>query len=214
VIVNRGLWDMVFGSGGTGDPNTLYFTAGIARQTGGLFATLIPAAAAGGPDFSLNLSAQTVSVSAGGMSTLNIRSAAVGGFNGQIGLSCAPSAGLTCNFMPATISPGSTTPSSILTITAAASAPSGGYGGRPAMLLLSGFGLFGTLLTTGRRHIASKGKGVFLAALFALVVVGMTFTVACGNYSNHQLTGNQATVMVTGTSGAVSHTVPITVTVQ
>src|SRR5438105_4852293 len=28
VITNPGLWDMVFGAGGTGDPNTLYFTAG------------------------------------------------------------------------------------------------------------------------------------------------------------------------------------------
>jgi len=24
----RGMWDMVFGEGGTGDPGTLYFTAG------------------------------------------------------------------------------------------------------------------------------------------------------------------------------------------
>ena len=39
VITNAGLWDMVYGAGGTGDPNTLYFTAGGASQTSGLFAT-------------------------------------------------------------------------------------------------------------------------------------------------------------------------------
>ena len=44
VISNPGLWDMVFGAGGTGDPNTLYFTAGGANQTSGLFASLAPAA--------------------------------------------------------------------------------------------------------------------------------------------------------------------------
>jgi len=50
--------------------------------------------------------------------------------------------------------------------------------------------------------------------VLALLVVGMTFTVACGSNSNHQTTNNQATLMVTGTSGAISHTVPVTVTVR
>ncbi len=89
VIVNPGLWDMVFGAGGTGDPNTLYITAGGANQTSGLFATLVPATAVGGPDFSLSLSAPSVTVPAGSSATLMIGSAAVGGFNGQITLSCA-----------------------------------------------------------------------------------------------------------------------------
>src|SRR5258708_36952753 len=34
-IVNPGLWDMAVGSGGTGHPNTLYFTAGGAMDTSG-----------------------------------------------------------------------------------------------------------------------------------------------------------------------------------
>jgi len=32
-LVNPGMWDMVFGAGGTGDPGTLYFTAGGSANT-------------------------------------------------------------------------------------------------------------------------------------------------------------------------------------
>src|SRR5712672_1676472 len=69
VLVNPGLWDMVFGGGGPsgGDPNTLYLTAGGGNQpnfpaggsTTSVFASLVPAAAVSGPDFALSLSAQS-----------------------------------------------------------------------------------------------------------------------------------------------------------
>jgi hypothetical protein len=214
VIVNPGLWDMVFGAGGTGDPSTLYFTAGGANQTSGLFATLVPATAANGPNFSLSLSAQTVTVTAGGSTTLTIGSAAVGGFNGQIALTCTPAAGLTCNFVPNTISPGSNTASSTLTVSAAATPPGGGYG-HPGMLLLSSLGLFGTLFTVRRGKVTSTaGKKLMLIALLALLATGMTFSVACGNYSNHNPTNNQASITITGTSGGLSHSVPVSVTVR
>ena len=217
VITNPGLWDMVFGVAGTGDPNTLYFTAGGASQTSGLFATLVPAAAVSNADFSLSLSVPTVTVTPGGSSIVTVQSAAVGGFNGQIALSCLPAAGLTCSFSPATISPGSSAASSTLTLAAAATPPAGGRYGAVAMALLPGLGLLGTVLTARRRRLGvTKGKSVLLMAGLALLVVGMTFTVACGSYSNssHQTTNGQATVMVQGTSGSISHSIPVTVTVQ
>ncbi|MFY9559391.1 MAG: TIGR03118 family protein [Terriglobales bacterium] len=37
---NIGLWDMVFGAGGTGSPTTLYLTAGIFYESHGLFASV------------------------------------------------------------------------------------------------------------------------------------------------------------------------------
>jgi uncharacterized protein (TIGR03118 family) len=215
VISNPGLWDLVFGAGGTGDPNTLYLTAGGANQTSGLFATLAPAANAGGPDFSINISQPTLTVAAGGTSTLTIGSAAVGGFNSQIALSCAASSGLTCAFNPNTISPGSTTATSVLTVTAAATGGTGGYGGPATMALLPGLGLFGTLFTRRRKLGAGKGKSVLLMAGLAMLVAAMTFTTACGNYSNHQTpTTGQATLTIKGTSGGVTHSVPVLVSVR
>ncbi|HEV2861308.1 MAG TPA: TIGR03118 family protein [Pyrinomonadaceae bacterium] len=45
-IVNDGLWALTFGNGGNGgDPNTLYFTAGIADERHGLFGSLKPTTA-------------------------------------------------------------------------------------------------------------------------------------------------------------------------
>src|ERR1700683_4680859 len=94
-IVNPGLWDMVFGGGGpSGDPGTLYLTAGGSNQpnfpTGGtttsVFASLVPAAAVGSPDFSLALSAQTLTVMQGAAANLLVSASAAGGFNGQISL--------------------------------------------------------------------------------------------------------------------------------
>lgn len=213
VIVNPGLWDVTFGVGGTGDPNTLYFTAGGANQTSGLFATLVSAAAVGGPDFSLNLSVQSVTVTAGSSTALMIGSAAVGGFNSQIALSCMPAAGLTCSFNPATITPGGTQATSTLIVSAAATAPGGGYG-HPGMLLLSGLGLFGTVFIAGRNKGSLKGKSLMLIAVLALLTTGMLFTVACGSNSNRNTGNNQATLTITGTSGGVSHSVPVSVTVQ
>jgi uncharacterized protein (TIGR03118 family) len=40
VIHNPGLWEMVFGAGGTGNPNTLYFTSGILSEAHGLFGAI------------------------------------------------------------------------------------------------------------------------------------------------------------------------------
>lgn len=218
VISNPGLWDLVFGAGGTDDPNTLYFTAGGSNQTSGLFATLVPAATATGTDFSLNLSAHSVTVTAGGMATLTIGSAAVGGFNGQISLSCAPVAGLTCSFSPSTISPGSSVASATLTVAAAATAPGGGYG-HPGVLLISGLGLFGAFfVSSGKKLGPHKGKSLLLIVVLALLVAGMSFTVACGSYNSQKATNNPtpstATITVTGTSAGVSHSVPVTVTIH
>lgn len=40
VIHNPGLWDMVFGAGGTGSSTTLYFTSGILSEAHGLFGAI------------------------------------------------------------------------------------------------------------------------------------------------------------------------------
>ena len=84
------------------------------------------------------------------------------------------------------------------------------------MALLSGLGLFGTLLSSGGRRLATgKGKGLLLMAGLALLVGSIGFTVACGSNSSHPTAGNnQVTLMVTGMSGAIQHSIPVTVTVH
>jgi len=122
-------------------------------------------------------------------------------------------AGITCNFNPNTITPGSSHNFSTLTISASASAPGGGYGGHPGMLLFTGLGVLGMLFATGRRSPVN-GKSLMLIALLALLTAGTAFTVGCGNYSNHSPNNNHATVTVTGTAAGIRHSVPVTVTIQ
>src|ERR1700737_3079350 len=131
VLGNPGLWEMVFGGGGpSGDPNTLYLTAGGGNQpnfpaggsTTSVFASLVPAATVGAPNFSLSLSGQSATVTPGGSANLTITTSAVGGFNGQMSLSCPAAAGLPFPFNPSTISPGASG-SSTLTVSATSTPP-------------------------------------------------------------------------------------------
>ena len=217
VLVNRALWDMVVGGGGGANNNpgnlgTLYFTAGGATS---VFASLVPAAAVGAPGFTLSLSAQSATVNPGGSANVMVSAAAVGGFNSQITLTCAAPSGLTCAFNPSTISPGSTS-SSTLTISAVSTPPPTGYKLPGMMALLPGLGLFGTLFTTRKRKPFTRNSIVWMSLLGLLLFVSL-FALGCGSSSNSNTSmpsSQQVTVMVTGTSGSLSQTAAVAVSIN
>jgi len=218
VITNPGLWDMVFGQGGTGDPNTLYFTAGGANQTSGLFATLLPSSSATAADFSLALSAQSATVSVGGSTSLSVSSSAVGGFNSPITLSCSglPS-GLNCNFSPDAITPGSSTSTSSLTVSAASTYMPFAASGMMGWLPFSGLGVVGMLFAGRRQKLTAKGRKWVLGAGASLLLTLSLFALGCGGGSSNSKqnnNGSTVTMMVIGTSGAIVHQVPVTLTIH
>jgi hypothetical protein len=224
VLVNPGLWDMVFGGGGvSGAPGTLYLTAGGGNQpnfpaggsTTSVFASVIPAATVPGPNFSLNLSAKSLAVSPGGSANLMISAAGVGGFNGPISLSCSSTAGLTCAFNPTTITPGASA-TSTLTVSAASAPPPHGYGMVALAGLLPGLGLFGTVFTTRKRKPLTR-KSTQSKRIFGLLLVISLLAVGCGGSSNAQTSqpaGSQVTLTVTGTSGAITQSSPVTININ
>ena len=222
VLVNPGLWDLVFGGGGpSGDPGTLYLTAGGGNQpnfpaggsTTSVFASIVPAAAVGTPDFSLNVSAASATVMAGGSATLTIGASAVGGFNGQISLACAAPLGLTCSLSPSTISPGSSASSAMLTVSAASAPPPSGYGSMA--FFLPGLGWLGTIVTVRRQKRLTR-KRLIETSILSLLLLTTLFTLGCGSNSSKQQTPvtAQTTVMVTGTSGALSHATTVNIIVN
>jgi uncharacterized protein (TIGR03118 family) len=218
VITNPGLWDMVFGQPGTGDPSTLYFTAGGANQTSGLFATLVPASAATNADFSLALSAQSATLPVGGSTSLSVSSSGVGGFNSSISLSCSGlPAGLSCTFSPGLITPGSSTASSKLTVSAASTYMPYVASGMMGWLPFSGLGAMGMIFAGRRQKLGVKGRKWALGAGAAVLLVLSLFALGCGGGSSTSRPNNNAnsvTMMVTGTSGAIVHSVPVTLTIQ
>ena len=212
-LINPGLWELVFGQTGTGDPNTLYLTAGGSDQMHGLFASVAPAQNATTADFSLALSTQSASVARGAATSIMIDASGVGGFNSPVALSCTGlPAGISCSFSPATIAPGGSMAASTLTIAVASTYSAG----RMIMGMLLPFGLMG-LAWMGGVGGRSRAARLRLLAL-ALVVSAAAVAFGCGGNSSsgsRQMAANStASLMVTGTSGSIVHSVPVTLTVR
>jgi uncharacterized protein (TIGR03118 family) len=234
-IANIGLWEIFFGqnSGQTttlGDPNTLYFAAGINGEKGGLFGSVAVAPPATGVgSFTLQASSTTLSVTGGAAGNLMLSLAATNGFNGPVTFSCSP-ATVACTFNPATVklSGSGTTSVAVAIASVAPVAPpiGGGYNrsaNHPVHLFQSRTGLtlafigpVGLLAFAGlkRRSILACGS------LFALLLVAATAITGCSASTTQPAASTTpaapATTQVTvnAISGSITQSVIVTFTVQ
>jgi uncharacterized protein (TIGR03118 family) len=208
-LVNGSLWALVFGAGGTGNPDTLYFTAGLTDEQHGLFGAITLNTGNGGPDFSVSSSPTSATVSAGGSTTFTISAAPTAGFTGDVSFSCMAPAGITCRFSPPTLSLNGAMASTQLTASAASSGS--GYVQRAGLVLMSGVGLLGTVLVRRKRLERSRAGWICLGLMLTLIL-GLA---ACGS-SNNSPGGMRGTtsMVVTAQSGSISHTTSIALTVQ
>jgi uncharacterized protein (TIGR03118 family) len=227
-LVNLSLWDLVFGAGGTGSPNTLYFTAGLNNEQGGLFATLD--AVQGNPvptaDFSLTSSTNNPSEMLGGSTSVTIGATPANGFNAAINLSCANlPAGVSCSFSNGSITPGGNPSTSILTLSTNSSTYHRGAAIGMGLanlsrllLLLFAFGMLALFFASRRRLLKARHpllQVLATRAAFVLVLLLPLFAAACGGVGSSMGTPPpMSNVMVTGTSGAISHSISLTLTVQ
>ncbi len=210
-ITNASLWALVFGAGGTGDTNTLYFTAGLANEGHGLFGA-ITAVAAPTADYSLKASPTSATVAAGGSTSFTLTVTPANGFASTVTLSCAAPTGITCSLNPATITPGTGNATSMLTATASSSVQH--YGKLGVMeTLFTGLGLFGCFFARAGR--SRRGLYSLLLAGFAsaLIAGSLLASTGCGGYSSQANRGT-ASIVVTATSGALRHTTTVNLTVQ
>ena len=217
-ITNPGLWELLFGQT-SGDADTLYITAGGADQTHGLFATLQAAQGVTAGDFSLSVTPTSTSIAAGTPTRINVSASAVGGFNGAITLSCSGlPVGVSCAFSPNTITPGTNSSSSVLTL-----ATGSGYTGVAMLLPFSGLGLLGfafVSLDGGWTSIRKLMKRAATAGIIATIVIFLLAATSCGNGAMNHSTNNgggmpqSTSIVVTGTSGSVMHSVPVTLTLN
>jgi uncharacterized protein (TIGR03118 family) len=232
-IANPGLWEIFFGQNSgqittLGDPNTLYFAAGINGEKGGLFGSVaIAPPATGAGSFSLQASSNALSVTGGGAANLMLSLAATNGFNGPVTFSCSP-ATVACTFNPPTVTlAGAGTTQVAVTIAPVAAVgapapPGGGYGANyPLHLFQSTVGItlafigpLGLLAFAGlkRRSILAGGS------LFALLLVVATAISGCSSSTAPATTTAAAPattqITVNAISGSITQSVMVTFTVQ
>lgn len=234
-ILNASLWDMVFGGGGaqSGDPNTMYITAGLTNEMHGLFAAITanatPPPATG--DFSIAATPSTLTIAAGKPAAFTVTLGGLNGFNSSVTLTCSGQPlGSTCSFSPASVSPasGGTVTSTMTIMTsslpynpAVRMATNSFRGIFAAVLPIPALGFLGLLVVgKGKRHrlFGKKRFHYLTGSLALLIVVGFLLGAGgCGGGSTMAGNGTQrgmTTVMITGTSGSLSHSTSVTLTVQ
>jgi len=92
----------------------------------------------------------------------------------------------------------------------------GGYHMAALVGLLPALGLFGTVFTTRKRKPLRR-KSTQSMRIFGLLLVVSLLAVGCGGSSNAQSSqpaGSQVTLTVTGTSGAITQSSPVTITIN
>lgn len=235
-ITNPGLWEIFFGQGGTlGDPNTLYFSAGINKGQDGLFGSIgMVQPATGAPSFTLSATATSLTVGAAQPGSIMVSLAATNGFSGPVTLSCT-STTVTCTFNQTTVtlsgSSATTVGVSVAESAPAAPAPtpappSSGYVRSmahypthlfhsPAGLTLSFIGPVGLLTFAGLKRKTVLARGSLFALLFLVAVAGIA-----GCSSSQQspasmaATPDTSNLTITATSGTITQSVTIAVTEQ
>jgi uncharacterized protein (TIGR03118 family) len=238
VITNASMWDMVFGGGGSsGDPNTLYITAGLANEQHGLFATITPNATAPPPaaDFSISASPATATVAIGQATTIQVTVSGLNGFNSAVQFTCSGEpANSQCTFSPGTVTPASGGKATT-NLTLATKMPGGIYGqvfnvpghplnriGGASALAAMCLGVCVILIYSRAEQFSARKSTRFalLSAASILLLGSLLISVSgCGGSGSKSAsnTGTQlgtTTLVVTATSGQISHSTNIALTVQ
>jgi uncharacterized protein (TIGR03118 family) len=234
-IVNGSLWDMAFGGGGaqSGDANTMYITAGLTNEMHGLFAAITANATppAGTADFSIAASPPALTVAAGQPAAFTLTLGGLNGFNSAVTLACSGQPlGSTCSFSQTSVSPasGGTATSTMTIMTSSSPYNPAAVMARnvtgdifAVLLPIPTLGLLGLFAAgkSNRQHLYGRKSIRYLASSVALLIVVGALLAAGGCGYNAKTAGNgtqrgTTTVMITGTSGSLSHATSVSLTVQ
>jgi len=181
--------------------------------------------AGAGADFSLASSPSSETLKAGATATYQLAASPVGGaFTNVVKLSCSGTPALTtCKVSPNAVTPNGSAATSTLTITTTASVAHAVQfrSSQDPMLYaiwipLQGIGLFGMILVGSQ----ARSRKLRTILLLALMTAALMFMIACAGGTGittppqSGTTPGTYTIKVTGTSGALQRSIPVTLIVQ
>jgi len=177
-----------------------------------------------GLDFGITSAPSSVTVKAGGTATYTLTVSPVGGsFGNAIQLACSGAPALTtCGLSASSVTPGANAATVTLTIsttgTSAEARPliPGAQPVYAVWMQLQGLGLFGMLLAVSKQRRRKYSVLVVLVLLIAalLFMTGCAGGTGIAQTKQTGTTPGTYTITVTGTSGNLQHSVPLTLIVQ
>ncbi|WP_254063961.1 TIGR03118 family protein [Granulicella sp. S190] len=234
-VANLDLWEIVFGQSnatpaGAGDPNTLFFAAGLTGAAHGLVGSIASATSTSSATFGFSASTSATTVTDGSSATATLSVVPTNGFTGNVALSCSGPVGVTCTFPSPSLAVSATAVSTEnVTIQTTGSAAnrqphSFWHNGEAAIataLLLP----FGSILAFSWRRNANGKNPLRLLGVVLLSFTVATLVVGCSSSPSQPATstnpppppstptGTQQ-VTITATSAGITQTANITLTVQ
>jgi uncharacterized repeat protein (TIGR01451 family) len=201
------------------DPNSTFGSWGGACSGTDCTVTMngdltVTATFAAQPDFQVTPTAASLVMPRGGQTSEPVSFDAIGGFTGQITVTCSvegPAPMPSCNITPSLVAAGSSAKLAISGSTLSASLQPGAMAIAPriAGAATLPFGVVTCLLAAG---FDKRRRGKWLACM--LVIAAGVLPVACGGGENTKLPPQTYVVTVTAQSGALSHTANVNVTVN
>jgi uncharacterized protein (TIGR03118 family) len=231
-VANLDLWEIVFGQSnatpaGAGDPNTLFFTAGLTGAAHGLVGSIASTSSTASPTFGFSASTSAATVPDGSSTTATISVVPTNGFSGNVALSCSGPVGVTCTF-PSTSLAVSATAVSTENVTIQTTGSMANHQSHPfwhsgeaaiaTALLLP----FGSILAFSLRRSANGKTPMRLLGVVALSFAMATLVVGCGSSSPSQSStppppitplGMQQ-ITISAASGGITQSTIINLTVQ
>jgi len=168
-------------------------------------------------DFSLTAAPPTATVIAGESTQFTLTVTPAGGFADNVTFSCSATPGITCTFDPATINPGNAATSTRLHVTTSASTVRLGLLAvnplYPSAVLAALYFLGVVTWRCREVRIARVSLRTATAAL-AIVMLGLTLN-GCGGYGGGtQINRGTVSIVITATSGTISHAATVKVALQ